>query len=174
MSGKFMTKLGGLIDWVVTKLALVSVIATFIGVPLVAWCYDSLYLPTTEPAGAKVFTLYWSGTQGVTQNRINGMNYWRKSFDELKNGDLVVHQGDQVIFRLISADVHHGFAMPAFDKGTTETIFIKPGDVTRVEFVADKISPPEGFKFYCTIMCGKKEIHDKMEGFLTVLPPEAN
>jgi cytochrome oxidase Cu insertion factor (SCO1/SenC/PrrC family) len=127
-----------------------------------------------EPEGAKVFTLYWSGTQGITQNRINGLNYWRTEFDKLEKGDLTVHQGDRVIFRLISADVHHGFAMPAFGIGLADTVFIKPGDITRVEFIADKVSPPEGFRFFCTIMCGKKEIHDKMEGYLTVLPATAS
>ena len=173
MFDKIMTKLANLLDLVVAKLAIPAVIATFIGVPLGAWCYDSVYLPSLEPEGAKVFTLYWSGTQGITQKRINGLNYWRTEADKLEKGDLVVSQGDRVVFRLISADVHHGFAMPAFGLGIADTIYIKPGDITRVEFVADKVSPPEGFRFFCTIMCGHKEIHDKMEGYLTVLPADA-
>ncbi|MDP7019132.1 MAG: SCO family protein [Pirellulaceae bacterium] len=174
MFDKFMTKLATFIDWSATKLALLSVIATFAGVPLALWLYDSVYLPSQEPADAKVFTLYWSGTQGISQKRINGTNYWRTEFDKLEKGDLQVNQGDRVVFRLISADVHHGFAMPAFGLGIADTILIKPGDITRVEFVADKVSPPEGFRFFCTIMCGKKEIHDKMEGFLDVLPANTN
>ena len=161
-------------DKIINKLAFPAVVATFIGVPLVAWMYDGWYSEARYPVGTKVFTLYWSGEKGVTQERINGWNYWQPKFDTLKPGDLKVHEGDQVVFRLISSDVHHGFSMPAFGIGTVDTIFIKPGDITRVDFVADKVSPPEGFRFFCTIMCGKKEIHDKMEGYLTVLPTDAS
>ncbi|MBI86156.1 MAG: hypothetical protein CMJ81_23415 [Planctomycetaceae bacterium] len=157
-------------DKIIIKLAFPAVVATFIGVPLVAWMYDGWYSEARYPVGTKVFTLYWSGEKGVTQERINGWNYWQPKFDTLKPGDLKVHEGDQVVFRLISSDVHHGFSMPAFGIGTVDTIFIKPGDVKSVWFIADKVGT---FKFFCTIMCGDKEVHDKMAADLTVLPVNA-
>ncbi len=150
----------------IIKLAFPAVIATFIGVPLVAWLYDGWYSESRYPEGTKVFTIYWSGDKGITLKRINGWNYWQPGFDKLENGQLKVHQGDRVVFRLISADVHHGFAMPAF--GVIDKV-IKPGDVTSVWINADKVGT---FKFFCTIMCGDKEVHDKMAADLTVLPAD--
>ncbi len=167
-------------DKIIVKLAFPAVVATFLGVPLAVHYYDSVYLPSREPEGTKIFTLYWSGEKGITQKRINGWNYWQPDFERVK--EITVHQGDKVLFRLISADVHHGFAMPAFGIPDVDgpnvddagLLHIKPGDVTRVEFVADKLSPPEGFKFFCTIMCGEKETHDKMSAILRVLPAKAS
>ena len=160
------------LDKMVMKLAFPAVVATFIVVPLASWVYDGWYSSARYPAEARVFTLYWSGENGITQKRINGWNYWQpKKFERLEKGDLVVHKGDWVVMRLISADVHHGFALPAYGIGISETVFIKPGDVTTVDFVADKVGT---FEFYCTIMCGDKEIHDKMAADLTVLPAGSN
>ena len=150
-------------DRIVATLALPAVLATFIVVPLGIWTYENVYIPAQYPTGVKVFTLYWSGAKGITQKRINNLNYWLPQFDRLK--EIKVRQGDRVILRLISSDVYHGFALPAF--GISEAI-IKPGDVTTVDFVADKVG---SFPFFCTIQCGR--IHDDLEAILTVLPAGA-
>lgn len=147
-------------DRIVEKLAIPSVLAIFLAVPLAAWTYDKVYIPSQYPNGCKVFTLYWSGEKGITLKRVNGLNYWLPWFDRLK--ELKVREGDRVIFRLISTDTHHGFALPAF--GITEAL-IMPGDVTTVDFVADKVG---SFPFFCTIRCGR--IHDNLEANLTVMP----
>lgn len=147
-------------DKIVEKLAFPAVVATFIVVPLAVWLYDGVYLPSTYPEDSKVFTMYWSGKKGITEKRINGLNYWRPQFDRLE--EIEVNVGDSVVFRLISADVHHGFAMPAF--GITDAL-IMPGDLTEVKFVADRVG---SFKFFCTIRCGA--IHEELEATLTVLP----
>ncbi len=151
-------------DKAIEKLALPAVVATFIVVPLGAWLYDGVYLPSRNPKGAKVFTLYWSAEKGITQKRINGWNYWQPRVDPVK--ELRVRKGDRVVLRLISADVHHGMALPAF--GILDAV-IHPGDVTRAEFVADKVG---SFKFFCTIRCGS--MHDNMSAILTVLPSDAD
>lgn len=147
-------------DNIIGKIAPVLVLGMFVALPLGAWFYDGTYLPSQYPEGAKVFTLYWSAHKGITQKRINGWNYWQPSFDRVE--EIRVRQGDRVVFRLISADVHHGFALPVF--GITDAV-IKPGDVTTLEFVAGKAG---SFKFYCTIRCGP--MHEKLEALLTVLP----
>jgi len=150
-------------DRLVAKMALPAVLATFIGMPLGVWFYDSVHIPSQFPEGAKVFTLYWSGEKGITRERVNGINYWRSGHEKVAK--LVVERGDHVMLRLISADTHHGFALPAF--GITDAV-IKPGDVTTVEFVADK----EGrFPFFCTIRCGP--MHEDLEAVLEVRPPSA-
>ena len=145
---------------IVEKLALPAVLAVLLVVPLGAWTYDSVYLPSQYPEGSKVFTIYWSGEKGITLKRINGMNYWRSQFDRLK--EIKVRKGDRVIFRMISSDVYHGVSLPAF--GITEAI-IKPGDITTVDFVADKVG---SFPFFCTIRCGL--VHDNLQANLTVMP----
>ena len=146
-------------DKIVEKLALPSVLVAFVAVPVAAWLYDKVYLPSQYPAGSRVVTLYWS-TKGITLNRVNGWNYWQPGFDRLK--EIEVDEGDHVVFRLISADVHHGFALPAF--GIVDAV-IKPGDVTTVEFDANKVGD---FKFFCTIVCGS--MHDNMAATLRVRP----
>lgn len=151
-------------DKIVAKLALAAVMATFIVVPLGIWVYDAVYLPSQYPEGAKIFTLYWSADKGITERRINGWNYWQRRFDRCE--EIKVREGDHVVLRLISGDVHHGFALPAF--GFNDGV-IKPGDVTVLEFVADKV---DSFKFFCTIRCGP--VHEKMEAVLTVLPAHAD
>lgn len=151
-------------DQIVARLALPAVVATFLVVPLAIWAYDAVYLPSQHPEGAKVFTLYWNASKGITEGRVTGWNYWQSRFDPCK--EITVRQGDRVVLRLISADVHHGFALPAF--GINDGV-IRPGDVTVMEFVADKVG---SFKFFCTIRCGM--VHDGMEAVLTVLPADAD
>ncbi len=148
------------LDNIVAKFAFAAVVATFIVVPVGIWAYDAMYIPSQYPDGAKIFTLYWSADKGITERRINGWNYWQRSFDRCD--EITVREGDHVVLRLISGDVHHGFALPAF--GVNDGV-IRPGDVTVVEFVADKV---DSFKFFCTIRCGSA--HEAREAVLTVLP----
>lgn len=151
------------LDSIVAKLALAAVVAIFIAVPLGIWAYDAVYLPSQYPDDAKIFTLYW-GAKGITERRINGWNYWQQRFDKCE--EITVREGDRVVLRLISGDVHHGFALPGF--GFNDEA-IKPGDVTVVEFVADKV---DSFKFFCAIRCGP--LHEAMEATLRVLPAGAD
>jgi len=150
------------LDRMVAKLALPAVLATLLVVPLTVWTYDRVYLPSQYPPGAKVFTLYWSGEKGITLQRVNGLNYWLPWFERLQ--EVKVREGDRVVLRLISTDVHHGFALPAF--GITD-VMVKPGDITTVDFVADKAGR---FPLFCTIRCGPS--HEDVEATLTVLPAE--
>ena len=145
------------------KLATVSVVMVFLIVPLAVWFYDDVVLPSQYPDDAQVYTLYWSAHKVITADRINGWNYWQSTTNRLD--EIRIRHGDRVIFRLISADVYHGFATPAF--GITDGM-IEPGDVTEVEFVADQVG---SFKFFCTIKCGP--MHEDLEATLTVLPADA-
>ena len=150
-------------DRIVSRLALPAVLLTLVVVPASAWWYERVHLPSQYPKDAKVFTIWWSGDQGMSLNRITAYNYWLKGVNRLE--EIRVEKGNRVIFRLISTDVYHGFALPTF--GINE-VLVKPGEVSEVEFVADKVGD---FLFYCTVKCGL--VHQEMKVKLTVVePPE--
>jgi heme/copper-type cytochrome/quinol oxidase subunit 2 len=149
------------LDRIVSRLALPAILFILVLVPVGAWWYEGAYLPSRYPKDAKVFTLWWSGDQGLTLNRITAYNYWLKRINRLN--EIRVERGDRVIFRMISADVYHGFTLPAFG---IDEVLIKPGEVAEVEFVADKVG---SFLFYCTVYCGIA--HQDMKANLTVVEP---
>lgn len=152
------------LDRIVSRLALPAILFTIVVIPVGAWWYEGVYLPSRYPKDAKVFTLWWSGDQGITLDRITAYNYWRKQINRLE--ELRVEKGDRVILRMISTDVYHGFALPAF--GINE-VLIKPGEVSEVEFVADKVG---SFLFYCTLQCGTA--HQNLKAKLTVVEPHGS
>jgi heme/copper-type cytochrome/quinol oxidase subunit 2 len=147
------------LDRIVSRLALPSVVLILLVVPAWAWWYERVYLPSTYPKDAKVFTIWWNGDQGMTLNRVTAYNYWLKGLDKLD--EIKVERGDRVFLRLISSDVYHGFSLPAF--GINE-VLVKPGELSEVEFIADKVGT---FPFYCTITCGVA--HAGMRAKLTVV-----
>lgn len=150
------------LDKIVSRLALPAVLLTLVGVPASAWWYERIHLPSQYPKDAKVFTIWWSGDQGMSLNRIAAYNYWLKRVNQLE--EIRVEKGDRVVLRLISSDVYHGFALPTF--GINE-VLVKPGEVSEVAFVADKVG---SFLFYCTIRCGL--VHPEMKAKLTVVEPQ--
>ena len=77
---------------------------------------------------------------------------------------ITVHKGDRVRLRITGRDVVHGFAIGqmGIDVGR-----IMPGDVTTVDFVADKAGR---FTYYCNVWCSPN--HPRMRGVLEVIDPE--
>lgn len=72
---------------------------------------------------------------------------------------ITVDAGDTVRLIITSADVDHGFFLPAF--GVDE--FLQAGKTVSVEFVADKVGT---YSFRCNIFCGAG--HSGMTGTLIV------
>ena len=70
-----------------------------------------------------------------------------------------VNLGDQVMLRITSIDVSHGFALPDF--GISQGL--EPGQTEIVEFTADKTG---SFTFFCNVVCGSG--HGGMRGTLIV------
>ena len=70
-----------------------------------------------------------------------------------------VEKGDKVILKVTSADVEHGFSIPAFGVD----VKVKKGETETVEFVADKVGT---FTFACSVYCGTG--HSTMKGILVV------
>jgi cytochrome c oxidase subunit II len=72
---------------------------------------------------------------------------------------ITVNLGDEVIIKVTSIDVDHGFALPEF--GVNE--FLTPNKEVEVKFVADKKGE---FGFFCSVPCGRG--HGGMRGKLIV------
>ena len=72
---------------------------------------------------------------------------------------ITVNKGDTVKLTIDSVDVAHGFAISAF--GVDEQL--TPGEITAVEFVADKKG---SYRFFCSVQCGQG--HGSMSGLLIV------
>ncbi|MBI2914411.1 MAG: 4Fe-4S binding protein [Firmicutes bacterium] len=76
-------------------------------------------------------------------------------------GVIEVRRGQLVIMDITSADVTHGLYLDGYDISAV----VKPGDTTRLEFVADR---PGRFMFRCGVTCGP--FHPYMVGWLRVSP----
>jgi hypothetical protein len=81
-----------------------------------------------------------------------------KKFDFTPN-QINLKKGVPVVLELTSLDRLHGFKIPDMDVD----VAIKPGEVTRVRIVPDKVGT---FTFFCDIYCG--EGHEDMNGQIIV------
>lgn len=70
-----------------------------------------------------------------------------------------VHQGDRVVMNLTSQDIVHGIYIDGYE----ENVLILPGQVTRLEFIADKTGK---FRYRCSFTCGN--MHPFMIGEMVV------
>jgi heme/copper-type cytochrome/quinol oxidase subunit 2 len=152
----------GRFDRLMVKIAPLLVLLIVLVVPLGAWAYENKYIPAQYPPGAKVINLTGYGAHGMwTKQKVNGLNYW-KGLGQVAEyaSEIVVNEGDLVVFRLNSVDVQHSFAIPelGLDAG-----FVKVGQITELSFVADK---PGTYTFICKEFCSPA--HPAMFGVLTV------
>ena len=138
--------------------ATLSVVISIVALPLViSWYHNSCVLGA-YPEGVKVITLSGMSEGGVwTLDRVNGTNYWWKKFEP---GTIFLDEGDKVVLRLESTDVHHRFYCPELN---IEPIEVEPGHVVTTEFAAEKAGV---YRYYCTSMCG--ECHFYMQGWIVV------
>jgi len=125
-----------------------------IAIALVAWAGRT---GVHEP-DVVVFNLTGVASSGVwTLASVSGLNYWWKSFEP---ATLYVHEGDEVVIKLRSADVLHRFYVPAFSVGPVD---VSPGHLTTVRFRAARRGV---YQYYCTSMCGG--CHFFMRGWIVV------
>ena len=78
---------------------------------------------------------------------------------EFEPSTIRVKKGDKVKLKIESVDVAHGFKIS--ELGINKEL--KPGQITVVEFTADKIGE---FEFFCSVFCGTG--HKDMVGKLVV------
>ena len=101
-----------------------------------------------------------TGTNMSGSGHLVEINVTAKQWEFMPN-TITVKQGDHVRIYLTSLDVTHGFML----KDYNINVRIEPGQVTTVDFVADKSGE---FGFRCSVMCG--EGHSSQTGKLVVEP----
>jgi heme/copper-type cytochrome/quinol oxidase subunit 2 len=142
---------------------LVLLILIIVGLPFGIRAYDRHLEPKEIRPGAKEFTLTGHAQKGWLLGEVQAndiISLWQKN-GPAEKPVIEVSKGDQIILKLRSSDVTHGFSLKAF--GVYIANGIKPGKTVFVSFEADKTGT---FNFMCTVFCG--DIHQHMEGTLIV------
>jgi hypothetical protein len=125
----------------------------------VAW-YGQAAVPGTDEPGSVVVNLTGVASDGVwTLDEVNGLNYWWKTFEA---ATIYLHEGDDIVLNLRSADLFHQLYIPTFAVGPVD---VEPGHMATVRFTANRSGV---FQYYCTSMCGT--CHFYMRGWIVVTP----
>ncbi|MFC1881303.1 cupredoxin domain-containing protein [Thermodesulfobacteriota bacterium] len=138
-------------------------ILIIVGLPIGIRAYDRLQEPSDRIKGAREFTLTGHAQKGWVVGEVQAndiFSLWQEASQAVKPV-IEVSKGDQVILKLRSADVTHGFSLKAF--GIYVANGIQPGKTVYVSFTADKVGT---YSFMCNVFCG--DIHQHMEGKLIV------
>ena len=134
-----------------------------VGLPFGIWAYNHLVKSQQTLPGAKEFILTGSAQRGWLLGEVQAhdiVSLGQKN-TQVEHPVIEVSRGDDVVLKLRSSDVTHGFALKAYDIYITEGI--KPGKTVFVSFKADKVGT---FPFWCNVYCG--DIHRQMKGTLIV------
>ncbi len=134
-----------------------------IGVPVSLQVYNGRYLDSKINQKAKVFTLTGHMDKGWILGEVKAweaVTFQGKNL-ELEHPIIRVRKGDQIVLKLTSSDVIHGFSLKDFGIFITDGIL--PGKVKLVSFTADKVGT---YTFTCNAICGKK--HEQMKGTIVV------
>jgi heme/copper-type cytochrome/quinol oxidase subunit 2 len=138
-------------------------ILIIVGLPFGIRAYDRYLQPKASAPGTKEFTLTGHAQKGWVLGAVKAndiISLWQEK-GPAEKPLIEVSKGDQVIIKLRSADMTHGFSLKAF--GIYIAKGIQPGKTVYVSFKADKVGT---FNFMCTVFCG--DIHRHMEGTLVV------
>ncbi len=139
-------------------LATLSVLVSVIALPFVIGWYHNGYVLGRYSEGTKVVTLSGVAEGGAwTLDKVDGTNYWWKDF---KPATIYLEEGDKVVLRLQSTDVHHRFYAPQLDIGPIE---VEPGHTEEAQFEAET---PGTYRYYCTSICG--DCHFYMQGWIVI------
>jgi cytochrome c oxidase subunit 2 len=138
-------------------------ILIIVGLPFGIRAYDRYLEPAALTPDSKEFTLTGHAQKGWVLGEVQAndiISLWQEEGPAIKPV-IEVSKGDQVVLKLRSADVTHGFSLKAF--GIYVAKGIQPGKTVYVSFKADKVGT---FVFMCNVFCG--DIHQHMEGSLIV------
>jgi mono/diheme cytochrome c family protein len=129
-------------------------VAGLIGIPLWVFAYNR----SLDSPDHRMIRLTGVMKDGVwTTETVTSLNYGLKSFSA---ADIKLREGERVLFKLMSADVTHGFYVPDLGLGPVE---VEPGHVVEIPFEAQKRGT---FTYYCTTVCG--DCHHFMKGFIRI------
>lgn len=145
-------------------LALGSVIAVIVGVPIAINVYHQNLLGSGYGQDAQVIDLYATAHEGKwVAEPVNGMNYWWKDF---RNTDVLdVEVGRPVVLRITSTDVLHSFAIPGI-REWRRPIDVEAGKWKTVTFVPDE---EDALTFLCWQYCSAD--HESMHGEIVAVVP---
>ena len=144
-------------------LLLIMIVLILVGLPLGLRAYDRKVWKEKIPSGAKEFTLTGHAQKGWLEGDVHAYDavfLWGHK-GAMKRPVIEVSKGDQVVLKLRSSDVVHGFSLKDF--GIFISDGIQPGKSMIVSFVADKAGT---FTFSCNAICGDN--HQNMQGTLVV------
>lgn len=142
---------------------LLFLILIIVGLPFGIRAYDRLQQPGDILKGVKEFILTGHAQKGWLLGEVKAndiVSLWQAE-GPAEKPLIEVSKGDQVMLKLRSADVTHGFSLKDF--GIYVAKGIQPGRTVYVSFKADKAGR---FIFMCTVFCG--DIHQHMGGSLIV------
>ena len=137
---------------------------TLVALPVAILSYEHRISSQKAPPGARQFTLTGHAERGWILGEVHAYDaiaLWQKHGQPIGRPVIEVHQGDQVVLKLTSSDVVHGFSLKDF--GIFLTSGIQPGKTIYVSFTADKVGI---FTFSCNAICG--DSHQNMQGTLVV------
>jgi len=143
---------------------LVLVVFVVIALPSAVVAYNQYaWNKQISPDHAKAFLLTGNREKGWVAGPITATDVLKYSLKPGKGEPPVirVRKGENVVLKLTSSDVVHGFSLKDF--GVFVDQGIHPGQPTTVSFVADKVG---SFKFVCNSICG--DHHEQMYGTIVV------
>ena len=143
---------------------LVVIVVVLAGLPFGISFYDRYAASKNIPQDAKQFTLTGHAERGWLIGEVPAyevVSLWKQKGEPIEKPVIEVSKGDVVVFKLTSSDVVHGFSLKDFEIYLTDGI--KPGKVTYVSFIADKVGT---FTFSCNAICG--DMHQNMQGTVVV------
>ena len=137
------------------------IILIIIGLPFGIRAYDRYLEPAALDSSSKEFILTGHAQKGWVLGEVKAndiISLWQDEGPAFKPV-IEVSKGDQVVLKLRSADVTHGFSLKAY--GIYVAKAIQPGKTVYVTFKADRTG---SFIFMCNVFCG--DVHQHMEGKL--------
>ena len=132
------------------------VLATLTGLPLGIAHYQRALLTRPDVRVIELTGVRWDGVW--TDEPVQGWNYWRHTF---RPATITLREGEEVVLRLMSADVTHSFSAPDLGVGPVE---VEPGHVVEVRLKGIRSGK---FPYFCTVFCG--DHHFFMRGAIRVV-----
>jgi heme/copper-type cytochrome/quinol oxidase subunit 2 len=132
------------------------VLATLIGLPLGIAHYQRALLTRPDVRGVELTAVRRDGVW--TEEPVQGWNYWRRTF---RPATITLREGEEVVLRLTSADVTHGFSAPELGVGPVD---VEPGHVVEVRLKGIRSGK---FLYFCRVICGDR--HFFMHGDIRVV-----
>ena len=144
-------------------LYVIGLFLLLVSIPLGIRAYDRSLKPGKLVDSTKEFVLTGHSQKGWLLGEVKAydMLFFLKKNQKFKKPVIRVSLNDQVVLKLRSADVTHGFSLKSYGVYISEGI--DPGRTVYAKFKADKVG---SFVFACTVFCG--DVHHSMQGMLIV------